>query len=966
MASPLKKLTDKVNKASGKNKSAAKSDTIPEIVKRAMTERVVSIGQLTAEDLRQLNKYVKKGVLIKGLGGPFPKQKTVYAIKGFDIKKDREDSVNEMIEDVEALEGKTFKRGSNQDSDTLSSYVEEKNEMGYSVALVWEDKEDNRDVVLDYIVDAGDYARLEVSGGMFKNPKLKDFSLLTHSGNEFDSFIESNDYQKPSTGDDQILGWVKNGAKTGMYSKGGSASNKWLGGSTLNNWSGKPVTGQKGLSAMKDYSRENPNQLFILTDDNYSRIGTFWLKKGKIWPRETIGNPNYDLAKNPLTMRGKEDVIYKILPIGDRGGFAKGGTADIPQEGDLVFVKDAGMNGLVGLVLKSGKGSLNVYFRGMSGEEMEIEPNEAIDIRNGYMHQAINNADIRSYASIAKKNNFKLNPVYAQLEDSDGEEEFDKGGNAGGGDIIRGQYVELEKKGSGLVIRLTQEGRNFAAEEVNEHNFGELIEDIVNNNEILYFRDLSDAGIAMTSAPGILIGWHYGESDGLQKLVEAEGALTYWYPDYQIKDAFKDLNTKGETVFQNADLYEFGGDTTNPLGSTKLESKPTEFENGGDAGIITEERLETAVEDADLAFWGSIAGSFPEVKSGDLDPGEVMGLNEAQERAVNSWLNMNHPTHPPLKKYGEGGPANAPKAIYARGGKTKNKITEDRFDDAITDANFEFWASIRESFPEIKSGDVDPSEVYLLTEAEKSALKAWLHYNHPSKPAFEDMEFKEGGQPLGSTMMSPKDTSFDQGGNIKSFPEAQKEFQEYKSQLASKYGAGFKNAELSDDDFEKLYELKVAMNQAEKASTKQFFSTDRFKPDSYHAGGTPVLRIPNAEANVHAENCIPFHGNNLIGSFLDNGDYVVLSFGYYPIWYFRQEDRKWFGNTSKYCQATAIHISQSRPTHEAMLLPMEEFLEAVKSAEAKYAFGGEIVKNLFIEPYPNVGVAHGDGLDLKL
>jgi hypothetical protein len=62
---------------------------LPEIVKRALVETVTSIGQLSTSDLATLNKYVKKGWLSRGKGGPFPMLKTVYACPGFDFAASR-------------------------------------------------------------------------------------------------------------------------------------------------------------------------------------------------------------------------------------------------------------------------------------------------------------------------------------------------------------------------------------------------------------------------------------------------------------------------------------------------------------------------------------------------------------------------------------------------------------------------------------------------------------------------------------------------------------------------------------------------------------------------------------------------------------------------------------------------------------------------------------------------------------
>jgi hypothetical protein len=63
---------------------------LPEIVKRALVETVTDIGQLSKSDLYTLNKYVKRGWLSRGKGGPYPILKTVYAHPGFDFTADRD------------------------------------------------------------------------------------------------------------------------------------------------------------------------------------------------------------------------------------------------------------------------------------------------------------------------------------------------------------------------------------------------------------------------------------------------------------------------------------------------------------------------------------------------------------------------------------------------------------------------------------------------------------------------------------------------------------------------------------------------------------------------------------------------------------------------------------------------------------------------------------------------------------
>lgn len=66
-----------------------KQPIITPTVKRALLETVTDIGQLTAQEKRELTRAVKAGYLSKGKGGPYPIVKTVYAGPGFDFAADR-------------------------------------------------------------------------------------------------------------------------------------------------------------------------------------------------------------------------------------------------------------------------------------------------------------------------------------------------------------------------------------------------------------------------------------------------------------------------------------------------------------------------------------------------------------------------------------------------------------------------------------------------------------------------------------------------------------------------------------------------------------------------------------------------------------------------------------------------------------------------------------------------------------
>jgi len=90
-------------------------------------------------------------------------------------------------------------------------------------------------------------------------------------------------------------------------STGGTATT-WMGGISAKD-------GLHKLSAIKEYSKKNPKDTFLVTDDNYSHIGNFYLKNGKFAKAETWGNPNYDFEHNKASLREKNDVIYKFRKV---------------------------------------------------------------------------------------------------------------------------------------------------------------------------------------------------------------------------------------------------------------------------------------------------------------------------------------------------------------------------------------------------------------------------------------------------------------------------------------------------------------------------------------------------------------------------------------------------------------------------------------------------------------------------
>lgn len=130
-----------------------------------------------------------------------------------------------------------------------------------------------------------------------------------------------------------------------------------------------------------------------------------------------------------------EDSFYDSDRKGIR--FEQGGSVSSFTPGDLVYVKNAGMRGLVGLVTSDLKSEPNedekgydVYLRGMMGEIMFVTPNEMVDITDGHLSDAENNGDIIAYGNIAQKLGITLNPKYQQTLDGwENDDEFKTGGS---------------------------------------------------------------------------------------------------------------------------------------------------------------------------------------------------------------------------------------------------------------------------------------------------------------------------------------------------------------------------------------------------------------------------------------------------------------------------------------------------------------------------------------------------------
>lgn len=71
---------------------------LPAIVERALADPVTDIGQLTRTERAALRRYVQRGCLARGQGGPYPSLKTVYAVPGYDFVGERRRTLQRMLD----------------------------------------------------------------------------------------------------------------------------------------------------------------------------------------------------------------------------------------------------------------------------------------------------------------------------------------------------------------------------------------------------------------------------------------------------------------------------------------------------------------------------------------------------------------------------------------------------------------------------------------------------------------------------------------------------------------------------------------------------------------------------------------------------------------------------------------------------------------------------------------------------
>jgi len=78
---------------------------------------------------------------------------------------------------------------------------------------------------------------------------------------------------------------------------------------------GMVLVKQDGFKKILDLSKKNPSNVFLVSDDNYTNFGPYYVKNGKV-AKYTVANPNYDFERNKVrSVKVPNDVILKFKVV---------------------------------------------------------------------------------------------------------------------------------------------------------------------------------------------------------------------------------------------------------------------------------------------------------------------------------------------------------------------------------------------------------------------------------------------------------------------------------------------------------------------------------------------------------------------------------------------------------------------------------------------------------------------------
>jgi len=122
------------------------------------------------------------------------------------------------------------------------------------------------------------------------------------------------------------------------------------------------------------------------------------------------------------------------------------------------------------------------------------------------------------------------------------------------GDVEHYRYIDLERMENGdLKISLNEDGIENAKDDggITEDSFGDdYFDDVQGNSDWLYFDDMSNYDLGMSSSPCITDGFYFNKHNRLTDKKNFRDSEIFWYPNYMIYDFAERLYEDGYVIFQ--------------------------------------------------------------------------------------------------------------------------------------------------------------------------------------------------------------------------------------------------------------------------------------------------------------------------------------------------------------------------------------------------------------------------------
>ena len=426
------------------------------------------------------------------------------------------------------------------------------------------------------------------------------------------------------------------------------------------------------------------------------------------------------------------------------------------------------------------------------------------------------------------------------------------------------------------------------------------------NNKVETLIDRKDIEIKEVSPKGFitnngLVGWKYIDD----RHTEKEGVMIFYddfekYFYFKLTDEERKNNPYGFDAEKRADIEDSFRDTEEEgylfnnggeIKASDLEEWDNKLDNGEDIVVIDNKGLDymyqgSAHEKDAVAVMDSftrLRGKHPETTY------QMMPLSEIKEIKIET--------------YSKGG-------SMASGGYVvsvfKNRDWEDVWNGDDEDEAYDM-------FTEIRSQNIKKNDVGLFSDDGEGYESIEVYDAMEDLEQDPDDDYKDGGEIEQNYEVGDIVELSESGWDNESYHDFFNGKDNVLLLITDVYKSTSEHQGYDEFIGQALYSTKRVDDNEEVPF--DLYDWELESDSTYSKGGSTYEgggKVSNKESSQYARNKEPFNGSNLSGKIMPNKAYVVLSYGYYPLYVYKYN--KWYENKEKYSVSTTKQQGQSRPT----------------------------------------------------